>query len=361
MILTTFFTIGSAILVVPSGITALARQDAWIAALIGLAIGIGLIWMYILLAKQHPNKSLVEMMAILLGKWLGGAIALLFVASFFLAGPTSSLNILGNFLTIQMMPETPMLSLNLLFAIIVMMGVYLGIEVLARSSELFIPWIALLLTALILFVSFDIKPTNLQPVLEEGFMSLGPAVLSFLSAVFLPNFILLMIFPHVNNESNEAGRALLIGTVMGCILMIIIVLLIILVFGPEYTARSMYPTYELARKISIGDFLQRLEAIVASTWFISLYFRMAIYLFAFSAAIAQIFKLKDYRALILPLGMLLVALSQFIHPNIPAQQQWNVRVWTPYTALTGFIIPLIMLCLSGLRNLRQKNKINEKI
>ncbi|MBW7474256.1 spore germination protein [Paenibacillus oenotherae] len=353
MILTTFFTFGSAILTVPSGIVALAQQDAWIAALIGLAIGIVLIGMYILLAKQHPNKSLVEMMDVLMGKWLGRLIALLFVVSYFLLGPCAVLSILGNFLTTQMMPETPMVSLNILITAVVIMGGYLGIEVLARSSELIIPWGALLFFAFIVLVSFDIKPLNLQPVLENGIAPLGPAVLSFLGTVFLPNIILLMIIPHVNNEDNEAGRALLIGSIIGCVVMIIIIIMTIMVFGPGFTARSMYPTYSLARKISIGNFLQRIEAIIATIWFISLYFRVTIYVYVLSVALAQIFNLKDYRPLLMPLGMLLVVLSQFIYPNIPYEQESDARTWVPFTIIFGLFLPLLLLCLRGFRNMNK--------
>ncbi|RBN39735.1 spore gernimation protein, partial [Priestia megaterium] len=41
--LVTLYSIGSTIIVVPAAITADAHQDAWIAALFGVALGIGLV------------------------------------------------------------------------------------------------------------------------------------------------------------------------------------------------------------------------------------------------------------------------------------------------------------------------------
>ncbi|MDQ0493800.1 hypothetical protein QOZ95_001962 [Paenibacillus brasilensis] len=41
---------------------------------------------------------------------------------------------------------------------------------------------------------------------------------------------------------------------------------IMLVLGPDITARNIYPGYALAKKISIGHFLQRIEAIMATMW-----------------------------------------------------------------------------------------------
>lgn len=354
LILSMLFTVGSAILVVPSGIAALAKQDAWIATLVGLAAGIILICMYNLLAKQYPGKTLVEMLDALLGKWLGRTVALVFVVTLFLCGPSAVLNILGNFLTTQMMPETPIQSLYILFAVIVMMAVFLGIETFSRSAELIFPWIALLYIAFIVLVTFDVKPTNILPVLENGMKPIWPAALSFICTAFLPNVILLMIIPSVDNRRNEAGRAFLIGSILGSVVTIVIITMTIMVFGPDFTARSMYPSYALARKISIGNFLQRLEAIMATIWFISLYFRLTIYMYAISIALAQIFNLKEYRPLVLPLGMLLVVMSLIVYPNITYQYSWDARTWIPYTLVIGFILPLLMLCLSGFRNLNKQ-------
>lgn len=354
IILSVLFTIGSAILVVPSSIASIAKQDAWIATLAGLAIGIVIVLMYNLLAKQHPGKNLVEMLDALLGKWFGRTVALLFVATIFLFGPAAVLNILGNFLTTQMMPETPIQSLNILFTVIVVIGVYLGIETLARSAELIFPWIAFLYIAFIILVAFDIKLTNIQPVLEDGMKPIWQGAVSFLATAFLPNIVLLMIFPTVDNQPSQAGRALLIGSIIGSIVTIVIIIMTIMVFGPEFTARSIYPSYALARKISIGNFLQRIEAIMATIWFISLFFRMALYMYAISIAISHIFNLKDYRAIVLPLGMLMVVMSVIIYPSISYELSWDARTWIPYTIVIGFIIPLLLLCLSGFRNLNKR-------
>ena len=48
------YTIGSTIIVVPAAITADAHQDAWIAALFGVALGIGLVLLFTSLGKMFP-------------------------------------------------------------------------------------------------------------------------------------------------------------------------------------------------------------------------------------------------------------------------------------------------------------------
>ncbi len=45
---------------------------------------------------------------------------------------------IGNFLTIQTMPETPTYAINSIFVIAVIIAVLYGIETISRASELFI-------------------------------------------------------------------------------------------------------------------------------------------------------------------------------------------------------------------------------
>ena len=46
----------------------------------------------------------------------------------------------GTFMTTQVMPETPIESILILFAGILVMGLRLGLEVIARTAEILFPW-----------------------------------------------------------------------------------------------------------------------------------------------------------------------------------------------------------------------------
>lgn len=358
MILTTIFTIGSAILVIPSGMAFIAKQDAWIGALVGVGAGFFLVWIYNTMATLYPQKTLVEIIETLLGKWLGKTVSLLLIVTLFLSGPSSVLYDVGNFLSTQIMPETPVQSLNFLFVVIVIMGVRLGIETLARSAELLFPLFILLYTSVVILVAPKFKIENVQPVFEAGIGPIWPAALSFISILFLPHIVLLMILPTVN-RMEKARKAFFYGSMFGGLMISLIVVYSILILGPDLTARSLFPTYALARKISIGNFLQRIEAFIAVIWFISLYFRITIYLYAIVVGIAQIFNLKDYRPLILPLGMIMVIMSVIIYPNVPYQKTWDGTVWISYTLSIGLILPLLLLCLHGIRKLWSKKKTGD--
>ncbi|WP_244297390.1 GerAB/ArcD/ProY family transporter [Brevibacillus antibioticus] len=60
-----------------------------------------------------------------------------------------------------------------------------------------------------------------------------------------------------------------LGTLLGGIVLFIIMLMCILVLGADQTARHFYQTYVLIKQLKLGDFIQRLEAIIAVIWFIA--------------------------------------------------------------------------------------------
>ncbi|MDN4079992.1 endospore germination permease [Paenibacillus polymyxa] len=360
MIISALFTVGSAILIVPSGMALVAKQDAWIAALVGVGAGLLILYMYSKLAALYPEMTLVEMMETLLGKWLGKTVGFLFFTLLFINAPVPVLFYLGNFMTTQMIPETPILAVNILFALIIVFAARLGLEVLARSAELLFPLFTLLYISFVGLVVSNIKLENVQPVLEAGVGPIWPAALSFFSTVFIPHIILLMIFPSSINRSNQTRKAFFIGSLIGGLMLVVVVALTILVFGPDLTARNIYPSYALAKKISIGNFLQRIEAIMATMWFISLFFRITLYMHTTVTAIAQIFCLKSDRQLVLPLGMLLVILSIIVYPNVPYQQTYDTKTWIPYSLSIGLFFPLLLLCIHGIRTIWSKKKTASK-
>ncbi|TBL81147.1 GerAB/ArcD/ProY family transporter [Paenibacillus thalictri] len=348
IILVALFTVGSAILAVPSSLAALARQDAWFAAMAGLIAGMLLVWLYGAIGKRFPHMTLIEIMETLLGKWLGKTVSLLFIVSLFLAGPVVGLFFVGNFITTEFMVQTPIQAIYILFTIIIVMGARLGLETIARSSEILFPFVCVLFMLLVLFIAPQIKLDNALPFMETGVKPILLSVLSFLSYSILPDIILLMIFPYVD-KPNEAQKAFFTGNVIAGLILTLITALSILVLGPELSEGNMFPSYALARKINIGQFFQRIEAFMAAIWFISLYFRLTLYVYATVIAAAQIFGLKNYRPLVMPVGGILIVLALVVSPNVTYMQTWDTKTWVPYTVTIGFLMPLLLLIVAKFR------------
>lgn len=353
LVLVILFTIGTSILLGPSALATEAKQDAWIAALLGTGIGLLIVWLFTKIGLWFPNLTFVQMNEILFGKWIGKAFSVLFIFMTLLY-TVSLLYHSGSFLTTHVIPNTPMAATNILMALILVMAIRLGLETIARSAEIFFVVFSLLLIFLVIFIAPEIKFENIEPIFEGSIKSIAQSSLILVVVSSVNAVSLLMIFPAFINKPKNAKKIFLIGSLIGGIVVSIITILCIFVLGSDATARQVYPSYGLAKKINIGDFVTRIEALMAALWIIGLFIKMVIYFLASVYGLAQILNLKDYRPLTYPLGMIVVVLSLVIFPNVMLQQQFD-RVTGLYFSLTiGFLLPILMVIVYAIRKKQLK-------
>jgi spore germination protein KB len=335
------YTVGTTILVIPSGLATTAKQDAWIGGLFGICFGLLILWLYAALWRLYPNKTFVGICETVLGKYVGKILSLVYVFYSFI-GASTVLFYLGNFFKIQFIPQTPIQFINALFAIIVVMGVRMGIEVISRTAELMMPWFIILFGVLVFTLLPAINTDNLQPVFESGVKPLVSAGLSFAGTAFLPIIFMFVIFPSVQNPV-QARKSFFKASIIGGLCVVLVTLLCILILGSNISSRSMFPSFALVKKINIGNFLQRIEALMAGLWFITTYFKTTIYFFSGVSSLAEILKMKDYRFITLPLGMIMVVSSLIVYPDIVYMQKWDSTIFIPYILTIGIFIPLVIV------------------
>jgi spore germination protein KB len=191
----------------------------------------------------------------------------------------------------------------------------------------------------------------------EGIKPIFRGVLHFLGLPFLELVVFLMIFPYVM-KNQKAGKNFLQGTLYGGMILIIINLMAISVLGADITSRQIFPTYILAKGINVGHFFQRVEAIIAGIWFLTIYIKITICFYSTALGLSQVLKLKDYRFLTLPLGMILLVLSLVASPNIIYFQTFLLKIWTPYSLTFGLFLPLLLLSVSMIKNKFKKANRN---
>lgn len=345
------YTVGSAILIIPSILASKAKQDAWIAALAGICLGLLVIPVYMALAKRFPKMTFAEYSEVILGKWLGKAAFALFFFYVFIVAVLTLRNI-GDFLTTQIMQQTPIQAIHICVMVVVIMGVKLGLEPLARAAELFFPWIILLLIMLFVLLAPQVEMKNMQPVLEEGFFPVLKATISIFTFPFLGTVTFLMIYPSVN-RIEKAGRAVFTGMLLGGLVLTIITVLSIAVIGADLAARHSFPSYAIARKINIGDFLERIEAIMAIIWILTIYFRLSIMHYALVLGIAESLRLRTHRFLALPLGVVIVAFSIFTVPNSTYLSNFNKTTLPLFVFTIALLLPLLLLLVAVLRKVNR--------
>lgn len=168
-----------------------------------------------------------------------------------------------------------------------------------------------------------------------------------------------MIIPKNINQRDRIKWNFIFGSILGALIVGIIIILCILVLGASTSARQMFPSYVLAKSVSVFDIIQRLELVMASMWILSIFFKTTVYFYGCVIGLAQILEVKDYRFLVIPMGILTVMFSTVVYPNVAYMTHWDSTYWNPYALIMGIIIPLFTFIIDKIKNLSKPENVNK--
>ncbi|MGO4734623.1 GerAB/ArcD/ProY family transporter [Paenibacillus sp. 2KB_22] len=351
--LTFLIVVGDMMLIYPSVITSYAKQDSWICAFIGVPLGMALMAMILKLCSLHPEKNLVQMARSILGFWPGTLFSCIYLF-FFIIGASTHTREVGDFMTTQIFQYTPIRIVILMFVIVIGWGVFHGLEAMGRSSELLMPVVILFIVVLAVCLLPQIDTSNLKPVSDTSVVSILQGILVSIIYPIGEVVPIMMILPYVAKQAHRT-RDVLIAAGLGNLVLATLVTISLLVLGAFLTQHNIYASFVLSQKISIGSFFERIEAIMASSWLISTYFKAMIYLYAFIVGCAELFKLKQYRMLVLPASLLVFGLANLVSPTITFIVITVVPYWVDWDTTLGIILPGCLLLIQLLKSHRKSS------
>ncbi|UQZ32708.1 spore gernimation protein [Paenibacillus sp. PK3_47] len=334
------YAIGSAYLVLPSIITAVAKQDAWLSIPVSLGFHLLLIPLYTSVARQMKGNSFVNYLRYLFGPLGGMVITAVFILLFPFLEFIMTLRNLGDFVTTSIMPETPYEAIYVLMLVAVYFAIRSGPVVIGRCAEI----LFFILLALYLFVRLTLLPdteiNNVLPVLEYGMKPVVLASFNFFAFPFLEAILYLFFVQHIP-EPKKWRKTVLYSALISGGMYFLMVLQIIAVMSEGVVTNLTYPTYFIDRTISIGEFLQRFEIAVAVFWFVTIFFRLSLLLYVSAQGLADIFRLRRANALLIPLMLIAIAMAHTIWPNTIFIADLN-SIWPYYAMMFGIAFPLVL-------------------
>ncbi|WPC39467.1 endospore germination permease [Clostridium sp. JS66] len=351
--LTVSASFGGTIIVLSAVIASISKQDSWIAVLFEPVIGIPVLWIYWFLGSKYPNMTLIGVMREILGKWIGSIIAAGYVFLCIMSSYCLPWYV-GNFLTTETMPQTPLYIINLIFVLGVVIGVLYGLETIARVSELFIFASSALFIFAMLVVLPNAKLQNLQPVLENGIIPILKSLVFLTCYLTFPLITIMMIYPINVNDILEAKKSIFKGYMWSCFLFFIAMFMSILVLGSKITSVSQYPTYLIAKEINIGIVFTRMEFIIAGVWIATEFMINIIFFYSGITGLSELLGLKNYRELVIPLGLIVSIVSEFVFKDPIHQGNFNAFGWAPYGITYGLVIPILLLIVWKIKNMLYK-------
>lgn len=334
-------------LFVPAITTEAAAQDGWISVLVPATLfGGAVVVVCAALGLRFPERTVIEYSTDILGRYPGKFIGLGYVF-FFLHINAVIIREFGDFIVTSFMPETPLLVFNGVIVLLAAYAVRSGLEVIARANQFVFPLAVLSLFIILGLVVGDMRPENLRPVLERG---MGPVLKGSLAPSSWRGevVVLLMFLPYLN-KPREVLMAGLQAVVFIGVLLAMATAAMVAVFGPEISANFTFPTLELARYVSVARFIERVEAIVMILWVAGVFIKVSLFYHTGTLATAQWLGLKDYRPLVLPLGVVQLVWSITLFENSRELVTFLAKPFPPYAWVFELVIPLTLLVIAAVR------------
>jgi len=345
----------TAILIVPAVVVKDARQDAWLSVLAATVMALVIVRVVVSLSLRFPGKALCEYAEDILGKVLGKIVCLLYIWLFFLYVGSGTVREFDFFLVTVLMPETPMLAFGITVVAVAAYAIRNGLEVLCRFNWLFIPVTGLLAIIFLLAIP-QMKVARLLPVIDTG---LVPIIQSSVEpTMWLGEIVVLaMLIPYLN-KPQEAHRVAMLSVLLCGFLLTVSTLEALLVFGPDHTAIWTYPIYNVIRIISIANFLERLESVLVVFWVLGGIVKIGVFYYVAVLGSAQCFGLRDYRPLVLPVGVILLAMNKFMFgENFEETSHYISDVLVPFVLIVFEVgLPLLLLTVALVRGKGMKSK-----
>lgn len=329
------------------------EQDSWIAVILACLISLPVVWMYGTLNKWYPSKSLIEINEEVFGRIIGSIISVIYVFYFI---SISALNTrdLGNFAHI-ILPNTPVAFLLIVFIFVCTWAVKKGAWNITSYGTLFVVVsLAIIIINSILLIGETrleyFTPSFTFPV--KDYVA-GTHLVSMLPLCEI--FIFFMFVPYMK-KTDELGKVLSKGLVIGTMILLLIVARDITVLGDSVLFLTL-PSYSVVRLINVGEILTRLEIVYSIILIMLLFIKVSAIMFATVSASARLMKFTSYSFLVNILGAFTILYAISVFPSESEHVEWTFRAAPMYSTLFLVVLPAVTLITAAIRKAIQKTPL----
>lgn len=331
----------------------ISGTDTWITVLAAYAVTILVVIGYTAIAKKYPGKNLVEINDAVFGPYLGKVFSVFYIW-FFFEYMIHIAYYFNSFWITYIMTETPRVVFIIMLILVCGAAVRSGIEVIARCSALFavmVPIMALLASALMLK---DMDLFHFLPILEISPKDFIQSVHIILTIQFCDIVALLMILPYAE-DNKKIRKPMLIAVSVSAALLLFVAFLSTAVLGVRMND-STSVTFAITREIDAAKVLTRLDVLIAITLLITVFVKISVFYYATVLGMAQILKLRSYKPLIVPIGIITIAIAANLYPSDMEQVYCAQYIWPFNASLFEFILPAVTLVVIGIRSFAENRK-----
>ena len=121
------------------------------------------------------------------------------------------------------------------------------------------------------------------------------------------------------------------------------------VFGDRYASHLVFPGHTLARYISAGGILERMELYLVMIWVAGVIIKLTVFLYLGCISAASTLNIRDYRRVIIPVTLTVLIISEKVYnPSYLNLMHFLTRVWPGCAYAVELLIPAVVLGVAAI-------------
>ena len=339
--MTFLLLIGSAQVYVPGK---LAGQSAWIATILGACSGLYVLFAVLRLQLMFPGQRITQVSVSLLGRIPGTLLNIIFFWSIFIFASTMLYEIV--LLLIIIYPAVPEIVLSFIIILVCVYCVYQGLNIMGRLGELFV-WLSLVFIIIGIMIAVPlVDVSKLKPLVEAW----KPLVAASIYVADWPFGVMVIwgLFLPLVSSIQDNQKKIYAWYFVSALVLTALTAQTLAILGPDLIESSRFPLFEIYRLVGFGEF-RRLELTFLVLWLTAGITSIIIMYQGITFITQDIFSLKDYRALILPVGLLLTVLTLYMYPSDIFYQALGYKYIPAYTFPVNLLYPTLLLIVAKIK------------
>ena len=353
------FLLGSSIVV---GVGIEAKRDAWLVVLMGMCIGLVVMGFYLYFMSLLPGKNIYEMIEYCFSRKVAVLFSLLYL-TYFIYIAARVIRDFGELITSAILPNTPIEFTILFLMIVIGYILYLGIEVLGRTAEIFSPYMFLFIFLLFIFLyaGEKINLANVEPVLSTGMMTVMKSALPSIIAFPYGELIAFTVILANTGNFKAAKKICLLSVFVASLILLSSILIIISSLGEKTAVRANFPLLISARLVSIGEFLERIDVLVVFIMMLGILIKSSVFMYGGLKGLEYIFKIP-FRYFAMPVAFIVAMFSIFVSSDFSDHivEGLNVVIFLLHLPLE-YAFPLFIMLVLLVKKWKEERNVSRRL
>lgn len=322
-----------------------ARQDAWIAYLLGILLGLIPVSIYLNIMNKNHDKNLIDLIKGF-PKIISIPLFLIIALATAFTGVITLWN-LSHYIISQFLSQTPTFFIQAIFIIAIMYGISKGIEPIVRTCQILFFIALFIFTFDAISLSFNVDLSNIKPTLEFGFMPILFGACKIAILISTPVFFCLCIPKNQIIDKEKVSKYVIMFYLIAGVMCFIVTFVTLAILGPNLALLYVYPEYIVLKNVSFLNFIERVQNILGSFWIMNCFALSLGVINFFCESIFNVFKVKkDFtkNIIIVLTGILILTVASYIFDTSTKAFTFLTDYFYIFLVVIFIAIPLL-ICL----------------